>query len=225
MQRIAWTRRIGMQRTVLALVVAIAPAAATMAADLRAAPSAMPELDRELSAIAADPAHPLASLSVLAVRHGHVVYHRQFGLRTIDNDHPARSVTADARTLYRIASISKLVTTLGVMRLREAGRLDLDRDVGDYLGWRLRNPHFPDTPITLRMLLSHTSSLRDDTGYYWDAASGVLTDPERHDLPDRRPGIRSGNLPRRLRFDVPARRKDSHRIASPRAARQPLAYR
>ena len=43
----------------------------------------------------------------------------------------------------RIASITKLVVALGVMRLVEQGRLDLDRDVSDYLGWRLRNPAFP----------------------------------------------------------------------------------
>ena len=148
-------------------------AAVAMTTSVYAAPPAMPELDRELAAIAADPAHPLASLSVLAVRSGRVVYHREFGFRSIDNDDPARSTPADHRTLYRIASISKLVTTLGVMRLRESGLLDLDRDVGDYLGWALRNPNFPDAPITLRMLLSHTSSMRDDAGYYWEAGLGV----------------------------------------------------
>ncbi len=65
----------------------------------------------------------------------------------------------------RIASVSKLVVALGVMRLVEQGRLDLDRDVSDYLGWPLRNPHFPDAPITLRHLLSHTSSLEDGVDY------------------------------------------------------------
>ena len=65
----------------------------------------------------------------------------------------------------RIASISKLVVALGAMRMVEQGRLDLDRDVSDYLGWRLRNPAFPDRPITLRMLLSHTSSLTDEVDY------------------------------------------------------------
>ena len=63
----------------------------------------------------------------------------------------ARAATAD--NPVRIASISKLVTALGVLRMVDAGQLDLDRDVSDYLGWRLRNPHFPDTPITLRHLL------------------------------------------------------------------------
>lgn len=65
----------------------------------------------------------------------------------------------------RVASVSKLVVALGVMRLVEAGTLDLDRDVSDYLGSSLRNPAFPDRPITLRLLLSHTSSLADGIDY------------------------------------------------------------
>jgi CubicO group peptidase (beta-lactamase class C family) len=137
------------------------------------APASVAALDRELAAIVDDPAHPLASLAVVVVRDGRTLYQRQFGHRTIDNDEPARSRRADAQTLYRVASISKLVTTLGVLRLVESGLLDLDRDAGDYLGYTLRNPHFPDAPITLRMLLSHASSLRDDAGYYWEAKLGV----------------------------------------------------
>ncbi|URW75666.1 beta-lactamase family protein [Sphingomonas donggukensis] len=74
-----------------------------------------------------------------------------------------RRVTVDDPV--RVASISKLVVALGVMRLVEAGTLDLDADVSDRLGWRLRNPAFPDTPITLRLLLSHRSSLTDGIDY------------------------------------------------------------
>ena len=74
-----------------------------------------------------------------------------------------RPVTADDPV--RIASISKWVVALGVMRLVEAGRLDLDRDVSDYLGWRLRSPHHPDRPITLAHLLSHRSGLTDRINY------------------------------------------------------------
>jgi CubicO group peptidase (beta-lactamase class C family) len=75
-----------------------------------------------------------------------------------------RKVTADDPV--RIASISKLVTTLGVMRLVDQGKLDLDRDVSDYLGWKLRHPAFPDKPITLAMLLSHQSGLLDGPDLY-----------------------------------------------------------
>ena len=75
-----------------------------------------------------------------------------------------RSVTADDPV--RIASISKLVTALGVMRLVDQGKLNLDRDVSDYLGWPLRNPEFPDRQITLRQLLSHQASLLDGGELY-----------------------------------------------------------
>ena len=51
------------------------------------------------------------------------------------------------------------------MRLVEQGKLDLDRDISDYLGFQLRNPNYPDIPITARMLMSHTSSLEDGTVY------------------------------------------------------------
>jgi CubicO group peptidase (beta-lactamase class C family) len=125
-------------------------------------------LDAELAAVVNQPGRELASLSVLAVRDGRVVYQRQFGHRYIDLKNPANSRPANDATMYRMASISKLVTTLGVMRLVEDGKLKLDTDVSEYLAYKLRNPHFPDAPITLRMLMSHTSSLRDGGGYYWD---------------------------------------------------------
>lgn len=80
-----------------------------------------------------------------------------------------RALTADDPA--RVASVSKLVTTIGVLRLVEAGQLDLDADASTALGFPLRNPAFPDTPITLRMLLSHTSSLTDAAGY-WNVPLG-----------------------------------------------------
>lgn len=84
----------------------------------------------------------------------------------------------------RIASISKLITTLGVMRLVEAGTLDLDSDVSRWLGWRVRNPAFPDTVITLRLLLSHRSSLTDNVDYAIPLGKTVketLADPKAWD--------------------------------------------
>lgn len=74
-----------------------------------------------------------------------------------------RAVTADDPV--RIASVSKLVVALGVLRLVEAGKLDLDRDVSDYLGWQLRHPAFADRPITLAQLLGHRAGLTDDVNY------------------------------------------------------------
>lgn len=74
-----------------------------------------------------------------------------------------RRVTADDPV--RVASISKWVVALGVMRLVEAGTLDLERDVSDYLGWRLRSPHHPNRVITLAHLLGHRSGLTDRINY------------------------------------------------------------
>ncbi len=93
-----------------------------------------------------------------------------------------RAVTANDPV--RIASVSKLVTALGVMRLVDQGKIDLDRDVGEYLGWRLRNPAFPGQIITLRMVLSHTSGLRDGAGYSLspsDSLEQMLAKPEAWD--------------------------------------------
>lgn len=65
----------------------------------------------------------------------------------------------------RIASISKLFVSLAAMRLAQQDKLQLDRDISDYLGWPLRHPRYPDVPITLRLLLSHQSGLRDGINY------------------------------------------------------------
>jgi CubicO group peptidase (beta-lactamase class C family) len=73
-----------------------------------------------------------------------------------------------AQDPVRIASISKLVMTLGLMRLVEQDTLDLDRDVSDYLGWTLRHPGYPEIPISLKLLLSHRSGLTDEAGYVAD---------------------------------------------------------
>ena len=83
-----------------------------------------------------------------------------------------RAITADDPV--RIASISKLVTAIGAMRLVEEGKLDLDADLSPQLGWSLRHPAFPDAPITLRLLLSHRAGLTDAAGYYAVPLDGAL---------------------------------------------------
>ncbi len=129
-------------------------------------------LSTELTAICNDATKPLASLAVLSVRAGQVAYSGGFG-RAQMGGAGRPDVLAGSDTLYRVASISKLITSLGVMRMLERGQLTLDADVSEVLGWSLRNPNFPDTAITLRMLLSHTSSLRDDANYYWEAGKNI----------------------------------------------------
>ena len=105
--------------------------------------------------------YQVPGLGVIVYKNGKEVYSHFAGRAYIDKNNPAndRPITRDTR--YRIASISKTFTVVTVMQLVEKGKLKLDADVSRYLGYTLRNPHFPRTPITLRMLLAHTSSIRD----------------------------------------------------------------
>ena len=100
-----------------------------------------------------------------------------------------RRVTPDDPV--RVASVSKMVVAIGVMKLVEAGKLDLTSDVSRWLGWSLRNPSFPDRPITLGMLLSHTSSVREHDDDYVIPLGGslqaVMQDPKNWD-PQHGPG-------------------------------------
>jgi CubicO group peptidase (beta-lactamase class C family) len=156
----------------MALLGAVEPLFAAPVSNTAGAAGARQALDAELAAVVNDPAMQLASLSVVAIRGGQPVYEQAFGRRYIGNgampDKPATPAT-----LFRIASISKMMTTLGLMRLVEAGQVDLDLDVSGYLGFSLRNPHFPKQAITLRTLLTHTSSLRDDGGYSWPLSTAL----------------------------------------------------
>lgn len=121
---------------------------------------------------------PVAAVRVTFDRAGETSI-RTSGLADLSN---GRAVTADDPV--RIASISKLVVAIGVLRLVEQGKLNLDADVSRYLGWKLRNPAFPDAPITLRLLLSHRSSLTDRVDYVLPLDAdmrAVLQDPKAWD--------------------------------------------
>ncbi|MBD9435608.1 beta-lactamase family protein [Pseudoxanthomonas sp. PXM03] len=132
-----------------------------------------------VASTAASAAEPVAQVRVAFDRNG-VVSTRAEGMADLAT---GRKVTADDPV--RVASISKLVTAIGVMRLVDAGKLDLDADVSTYLGWTLRHPRFPATPITLRLLLSHQSSLTDAAGYYatplGEPLKTILDDPKAWD--------------------------------------------
>ncbi|MDR1217898.1 MAG: N-acetylmuramoyl-L-alanine amidase [Oscillospiraceae bacterium] len=65
----------------------------------------------------------------------------------------------DPNIKMRVASISKVVLAMTAMKLRERGALDIDADIGDYWGASIRNPNHTDIPITIRQIMSHTSSI------------------------------------------------------------------
>jgi CubicO group peptidase (beta-lactamase class C family) len=67
----------------------------------------------------------------------------------------------NGETIYYLASLSKVFSAVAILQLVEEGRLDLDRDVSDYLPFDVNNPAFPEGSITCRMLLGHRSGLAD----------------------------------------------------------------
>ena len=76
--------------------------------------------------------------------------------------------SATESTIYTVASITKTITSTALMQLYEQELFDLDDDINYYLPFSVRNPNFPDDPITIRMLLSHSSSFKPDPlSYHW----------------------------------------------------------
>lgn len=66
---------------------------------------------------------------------------------------------------FRVASVSKMVAASAFLPRALATGVNLDGDASDLLGFHLQHPAHPDAPITPRMLLSHTSGLRNGPSY------------------------------------------------------------
>ena len=109
-------------------------------------------------------------LAVGVVRDGQLVYARGFGMANIKKK---LEVTPD--TVFRIGSISKTFTTIGLMQLWEQGKFDLDDPVNPYLKtYKVlhSDPHAP--PITFRHMLTHTSGI-GETRTTWDLLKSLAT--------------------------------------------------
>ena len=105
--------------------------------------------------------HGVVGLSVVVVKGGEIIYTKALGLKDI-----AGNTTLKEDDIFRIASISKSFSATAIMRLVEAKKVSLDDDFSGLVGFKVRNPKFPDKVITLRMVLSHTSSINDSQGYF-----------------------------------------------------------
>lgn len=104
---------------------------------------------------------PAVGLSVAVVKGNKVIYNHSFGYKDLDN-----KILLNNQDIFRIASISKSFTTTAIMQLVGKGQLNLDQDVSELVGFKVRNPKFPNKVITLKMLLSHRSSINDSEGYF-----------------------------------------------------------
>jgi CubicO group peptidase (beta-lactamase class C family) len=82
---------------------------------------------------------------------------------------PETGAPATAQTAYSICSISKLFTAVGVMQLRDEGRLRLDDSVADLLPWfDIKETYEGAPPVTVRGILTHSAGLPRESDYpYW----------------------------------------------------------
>jgi CubicO group peptidase (beta-lactamase class C family) len=97
----------------------------------------------------------IAGAVVSVVKDGQVLFQKGYGYADVEEKKP---VLPD-QTLFRAGSISKLFTATAVMQLVEQGKLDLDRDINDYLDFTI--PKTYPEPITLRQLLTHTGGFEE----------------------------------------------------------------
>ena len=100
-------------------------------------------------------------LAFAVVKDNKIVYQEAIGNKNLE-----RKEDLKIDNLFRIASISKSFTATALMQLVDQKKISLDDDFGDLIGFPIRNPKFPNTVITLRMILSHTSSINDKNGYF-----------------------------------------------------------
>lgn len=103
----------------------------------------------------------VVGLSVAVVKDNKIIYTNSFGSSDLETGAPLTN-----KNIFRIASISKSFSATSIMQLIEAGKLDLDEDVSNLVGFPIRHPKYPETVITLRLLMSHLSSINDSEGYF-----------------------------------------------------------
>ncbi|MET0266715.1 MAG: serine hydrolase domain-containing protein [Duganella sp.] len=106
--------------------------------------------------------------AIVVVNHGKVLFARGYGYADVGQKIPVSPTT----TLFRIASVSKVVTYTAVMQLVEQGKIDLDADIARYLDFHI--PADFGKPITMRHLMSHTAGFEETVQGRW-VQPGKLT--------------------------------------------------
>ena len=108
----------------------------------------------------------LPGISAIIVDDQEVIWEGAYGYSS-----PEDKVRATPKTLYSICSISKLFTSVAIMKLYDEGKLRLDDTVGEVLPWYDRKQAYPESgPITVRSMMTHSSGLPRESAYpYWTA--------------------------------------------------------
>ncbi len=118
-------------------------------------------IDREMTA------RHIPGLTACLIHDDNWIWQKNFGYADMDAKTP---MTVDH--IQNVASISKTVAAVAALQQVEAGKLSLDADVNECLPFELRHPRYPDKSVTTRMLMHHTSGLRDGSVYARKYACG-----------------------------------------------------
>jgi len=133
----------------------VALAAVVLALPGPAAGRDSPDLDSLITAAMSQ--YHIPAVSACVVKGEDVVWHGAYGFARL-----ADSVVNADTTVFDLASVSKTATAGALMQLWERGVFGLDDDVSGYLPFPVRHPGYPDSAITFRMLLTHTSGIIDN---------------------------------------------------------------
>ena len=112
--------------------------------------------------------HQIPGLSISIVKDENIVWEKYFGYTNISDE-----IIVDENTMFILSSISKTITTTALMQLFEQDMFLLDDDIANYLPFNIIHPDYPNIPITFKMLLSHTSGIKDNWNVmtYYDGDS------------------------------------------------------
>jgi CubicO group peptidase (beta-lactamase class C family) len=102
----------------------------------------------------------LIGFAVAIVDKDSVVYANGFGYADLETKTPYT-----VNTIQPIASISKTLLGVALMKAQEMGKLNLSDNIKDYLPFKIYNPNFPNKKITIQQLANHTSSIIDGDQY------------------------------------------------------------
>ena len=103
----------------------------------------------------------VSGFSVAILNKNGLIFSKGYGYADVKNKIPMTD-----NTIQNIGSISKTITGAAAMQLVEQGKLDLDKNINAYLPFSVLHPVFPNTPITARQLLTHTSAIVDRSAIY-----------------------------------------------------------
>ena len=118
------------------------------------------EIIKRIESIINNKDSPLLAGGLAVIKDNQTLFCKSIGKARLNKDGTVNK-TSNEFVKYRTASISKLFTAIAIWQLEEKGSLNITDEASKYLNFTLRNPNFPETPITIEMLLSHTSSISE----------------------------------------------------------------